>query len=46
MGRKRDAQLLLRYSSEEKKLIENILKDMGMNKNDAILKIIKDYKNK
>ena len=44
--RKRDKQLLLRYTSEEKKLIEDILKDIGLNKNDAILKIIKDYREK
>ena len=44
--RKRDKQLLLRYTTEEKKLIEDILKDTGMNKNDAILKIVKDYKDK
>ena len=44
--RKRDKQLLLRYTSEEKQLIEDILKDTGLNKNDAILKIIKDYKEK
>ena len=44
--RKRDKQLLLRYTSEEKKLVEDVLKDMGMNKNDAILKIIKDYRDK
>ena len=41
--RKRDKQLLLRYTTEEKKLVEDVLKDMGINKNDAILKIIKDY---
>ena len=46
MGRKRDKQLLLRYTSEEKKLVEDVLKDIGMNKNDAILKLIKDYKEK
>ena len=46
MGRKRDKQLLLRYTSEEKKLIEDILKDTGMNKNDGILKILKDYREK
>ena len=44
--RKRDKQLLLRYTSEEKKLIEDVLKDMGLNNNDGILKIIKDYKDK
>lgn len=44
--RKRDKQLLLRYTSEEKQLIEDILKDTGLNKNDAVLKILKDYKNK
>lgn len=44
--RKRDQQLLLRYTTEEKQLIESILKDTGLNKNDAILKIIKDYKEK
>ena len=44
--RKRDKQLLLRYTSEEKKLVEDVLKDIGMNKNDAILKLIKDYKEK
>lgn len=46
MGRKRDAQLLLRYTSEEKKLVEDVLKDTGLNNNDAILKIIKDYREK
>lgn len=46
MGRKRDAQLLLRYTTEEKKLIEDVLKDTGLNKNDAVLKIIKDYREK
>ena len=44
--RKRDKQLLLRYTSEEKQLIEDVLKDIGMNKNDAILKILKDYREK
>ena len=44
--RKRDKQLLLRYTTEEKKLVEDILKDMGMNKNDALLKILKDYREK
>ena len=44
--RKRDKQLLLRYTSEEKKLIEDILKDTGLNNNDAVLKILKDYKDK
>ena len=44
--RKRDKQLLLRYTTEEKKLIEDILKDTGLNKNDAVLKIIKDYRDK
>ena len=44
--RKRDKQLLLRYTSEEKQLIEDILKDTGLNKNDAVLKIIKDYREK
>ena len=46
MGRKRDKQLLLRYTSEEKKLIEDVLKDTGLNNNDGILKILKDYKEK
>ena len=46
MGRKRDAQLLLRYTTEEKRLIEDILKDTGLNNNEALLKIIKDYKDK
>ena len=46
MGRKRDKQLLLRYTSEEKKLVEDILKDTGLNNNDAVLKILKDYKEK
>ena len=44
--RKRDKQLLLRYTSEEKKLIEDILKDTGLNNNDGILKILKDYREK
>ena len=44
--RKRDKQLLLRYTTEEKQLIEDILKDTGMNKNDAVLKILKDYREK
>ena len=44
--RKRDKQLLLRYTSEEKKIIEDVLKDTGLNKNDAILKIIKEYREK
>ena len=44
--RKRDKQLLLRYTSEEKKLVEDVLKDMGLPNNVAILKIIKDYRDK
>ena len=44
--RKRDKQLLLRYTSEEKKLVEDILKDTGLNNNDALLKILKDFKDK
>ena len=44
--RKRDKQLLLRYTTEEKKLVEDILKDIGLNKNEAILKILKDYRDK
>ena len=44
--RKRDKQLLLRYTSAEKQLIEDILKDTGLNKNDAVLKLIKDYREK
>ena len=44
--RKRCKQLLLRYTTEEKQLIEDVLKDTGLNNNDAVLKIIKDYREK
>ena len=44
MGRNRDTQPSLRNTSEEKTLVEDILKDTGLNKNDGILKILKDYR--